>query len=319
MMRPLRKEVCGCCHKNISLGQSITECQKCNWVIHSRCYKKSSFKLVNNTPYCQNCCQLVKVIYNPFQNLDGIRQMDNLDTDGSDKSYNNDITEIIDDLSVISSLLNSCREIQSIVDLNKLLDQNPTSDKTFSTFFQNVDGNKSNFDNFATNIHQIQHKFSIIGLAETNVDPSNKDLYMLDDYTSIYQEIDPIKFKGTGVALYVHDSLNATINANLSQSSSNLESLFVTIHNGSQKLTVGVIYSPPSRDVNQFLVELGLLLGKCPSRNVYIMGDFNIYLHKLDSENSRAFEDSVLSNGLFPLISLCTHAKPDCRETCILL
>ena len=28
-------------------------------------------------------------------------------------------------------------------------------------------------------------------------------------------------------------------------------------------------------------------------------------------------EELILTNGMFPLISLCTHARPECRETCI--
>jgi hypothetical protein len=249
--------------------------------------------------------------------MDGLIKSDNECDNNYDKSYNDDLVDSINDLSVISGLLNSCSENQSINDLNKRLKENSISDKTFSTFFQNIDGNKSNFNDFAVTVYQSSHKFSVIGIAETNVDPANKDLYMLDDYTSYYQDVDPNKSKGTGVALYVHNSINATINKKLSQSSSNLESLFVTIQNGSQTLTVGAVYSPPSRDIDEFIVELGQMLGKCPTRNTYIMGDFNIDLHKLDSQKDRAFEDVVISNGLFPLISLCTHAKPDCRETCI--
>ena len=56
---------------------------------------------------------------------------------------------------------------------------------------------------------RLEHKFSVIGLAETNTDPTNKDLFVLDDYTSFYQDITSAKLKGTGVALYIHNSLNA--------------------------------------------------------------------------------------------------------------
>ena len=50
-------------------------------------------------------------------------------------------------------------------------------------------------------MNELEHKFSVIGLAETNTDPTNKDLFVLDDYTSFYPDINSAKFKRTGVAL----------------------------------------------------------------------------------------------------------------------
>jgi hypothetical protein len=37
----------------------------------------------------------------------------------------------------------------------------------------------------------IEHSFSVIGLAETNLDPSIGELYPLENYKSIYQETKP--------------------------------------------------------------------------------------------------------------------------------
>ncbi|MCP4456444.1 MAG: hypothetical protein GY816_00205, partial [Cytophagales bacterium] len=123
--------------------------------------------------------------------------------------------------------------------------------------------------------------------------------------------------KGTGVALYVHTSINATIIKNISQCSENLESLFIQLQVGSASYTVGVIYNPPSGDDSKFSIELGSILAKCPTKNLQIMGDFNFDLHKLEGVNSQAFEELILQQGIYPLISVCTHAKPGCRETCI--
>ncbi len=97
----------------------------------------------------------------------------------------------------------------------------------------------------------------------------------------------------------------------------NHDTLFIQIQVGSQSYTVGVIYNPPSGDDSKFLIELGNILEKCPTKNLKIMGDFNFDLHKLESLNSQAFEELILQQGIYPLISVCTHAKPGCRETCI--
>ena len=71
---------------------------------------------------------------------------------------------------------------------------------------------------------RLEHTFSAIGLAETNIDPTNKDLFVLDDYTSFYQDINSAKFKGTGVALYIHNPLNASTLHDLCKTTDHFES-----------------------------------------------------------------------------------------------
>ena len=47
------------------------------------------------------------------------------------------------------------------------------------------------------------------------------------------------------------------------------------------------------------------------------MGDFNIDLHNNNSNMVNEFEETVLTAGFTPIISLHTHEKPNCRKTCI--
>ena len=47
------------------------------------------------------------------------------------------------------------------------------------------------------------------------------------------------------------------------------------------------------------------------------MGDFNFDLLKIDDESCRMYEDLILTSIFSPLISTFTHAKPNCRRTCI--
>ena len=58
---------------------------------------------------------------------------------------------------------------------------------TFSLHFLNIHGNNTNCDTFTAISKCISHKFSEIGLAETNTQPDNKNLYEHDNYSSIYQ------------------------------------------------------------------------------------------------------------------------------------
>ena len=89
----------------------------------------------------------------------------------------------------------------------------------FNTYLYNIDGKKSNFDTFISEIVPFDGKFSVIGIAETNINSDRKDLYKIDEYNSFYSDKIPDKSKGTGVAIYVHDSFNSTF---YSQASTNL-------------------------------------------------------------------------------------------------
>ena len=115
--------------------------------------------------------------------------------------------------------------------------------------FQNIDGNKSNFDTLAIELKRYEFEFSIIALAETNKGSEIKDLYQLTNYRSFYQEkFNYNKKKGSGVALYIHNTLYADIFQPASRVTENLESLFVQLTNGDTPIIIGVIYRPPSGD-----------------------------------------------------------------------
>ena len=314
MARLLVREVCGCCKKNINLGQAITECGKCTCIIHRSCFKKSLFQIINNRNYCKNCKDSIEHVYNPFE----ILCRSNSQSEYSDRPYNAEIGDCFEEISAISNLLNGCNRHKTIKEFNNSMQESTSLiNKNFSLLFQNIDGNKTNFDNFAANEKQLGHKFSVIGLAETNVEPTNKDFYPLDEYISFYQETNMSKSKGTGVALYIHNSLNATPVDSLSKSTPHFESLFVTALSGPSKITIGVTYNPPSGEDKQYLDELTDILEKCPKENLYILGDFNFDLLTLNDENSKRFEEIMQSYGLFPLVSKSTHKRSMCRGTCI--
>ena len=318
MVRAILREICEHCKKNINKGQSINECKKCNTIIHTKCVKKSSFELVNDKWYCQNCSIDIVKIYNPFRNLNGNSSgSDTIDNSDSDRHYDVNIEDTLCDLADASSILENCRSLKSIAAVNRHFELKGVTSCSFSTIFQNVDGNRSNFDNFALHINKFEHKFSIIGLAETNTNPENKNLFNLDEYASFYQEIDPTKSKGTGVALYIHNALTAIVENSLSHRSDNLESLFVKVSIGTEEHTVGVVYAPPSGDRSKSISELETIIKSCIPKNLHILGDFNLNLHKIEGETVKRYEDVILTNGLFPLISIPTHAKPGCTPSCI--
>ena len=78
-----------------------------------------------------------------------------------------------EDFTKISEILKNCARYDTINDFNCSNNQTAIKNENFSILYQNVDGKKTNFDTFAFNESQLKHKFSVIGLAETNVEPCN--------------------------------------------------------------------------------------------------------------------------------------------------
>ena len=123
----------------------------------------------------------------------------------------------------------------------------------FSTYFLNIDGNKTNFDRRSAELAVIKHKFSVVALAETNTDECNKDLYKLsNEYTPVYSSKIENKVKGSGVALYVKNGFSFNILNELSSCDKNIETLFIKITNTSAPIVIGVVYRPPSGDIDEF-------------------------------------------------------------------
>ena len=54
-----------------------------------------------------------------------------------------------------------------------------------SLLFNNIDGNATNFDLLTAELSTIEHKFSIIALAETNIDKEHGALYQISGYQPV--------------------------------------------------------------------------------------------------------------------------------------
>ena len=199
----LIKEVCEPCCKPINIGQPLLECETCRTAIHTKCFKAAGFCSTNSMWICKTCSFNITPRYNPFE------QMMNKESDKfyDDDGANDDIT-----LQQISNVLNSCQSYTA-QELNGVIPQLSTANSTtqFSTYFINIDGNASNFDTLLAELNRIKHKFSIIGIAETNTDEPLHNLYNIPGYNSFYQNTLEDKCKGTGVALYVANHLNAEV------------------------------------------------------------------------------------------------------------
>ena len=310
-MIALHKEVCDGCNKSICIGQATLECKKCGKIIHTRCFQTSKFATRNCSYYCGECLPSIQHRYNPFRQESTRETNTNSD---SDRFYNEDISEFTGDLHEAYNILESCASVTS-KEVASLLSE---SKNDFNVYFYNINGNKSNFDTTASELIKFNKKFSVIGFAETNIDSEHKNLYQLDQYNSFYSDKVHGKSKGTGLGLYVHNSFNANVNQDASTTLPCLEAYILKLTKGKESVNVGTIYRPPNSNFADFLVELKKVLKMLPKTTTYLMGDYNLNLLDAESEsNVQAFEELFISEGLFPVISVATHHRPNSNGTCI--
>ena len=220
----------------------------------------------------------------------------------------------------MSQIFETCKS-HSIKDINEVIFNNKFGTEAtkmanmFSTFFLNVDGNFTNFEQFSAELKCINHKFTAIGIAETNTSPNLGATYKIPNYKEYYQDIQDNKKTGTGVALYIHDSINVTVIDEISECSRDIESLFVKSTNTEVQITIGVIYRPNDGNRDIFCDKLDKIFEFLPKENVYILGDYNINL--LCKNIYGKYEDTFMSSGFIPLISTYTHHRPGTNKSCI--
>ena len=322
--RNITREHCGKCTKQIYIGQSAIVCNKCDLIFHSTCL--SDYVIFREKLYCPMCISTHDIIrYNPFYSVDR--------SDGQhDRVYNNDVLDFTDTFDNVYQVLEQCQQYSpidvgkilttksaSIIDNNNFTNTDDSETRQpFSHLFYNLDGNATNFDLFLCDLKGINYDFSIIGLAETNTEQVNKDLYKIDGYTSCYQSTKEGKHKGTGVCLYIHDKYNFTELTDISITTVNAETLFVKLTNVNEPTIVGVVYNPPAGDNNLFRSEFGDILSNLPAdHTVYILGDYNVDLLNERHSDTVEFENIIFPAGFIPLISTHTHHRDNCRKTCI--
>ena len=305
------REVCEFCSKSILIGQTTILCKHCDSIFHARCITPENFEQYRGNSYCRSCILKNEIRrYNPFFSM--------FDDVNPDKFYDDESSELVESVEQQSRILENCKDY-NCKKFNDLMNNDRCSE--FSGLFINIDGNKSNFDKFTTELHRLEHKFSVVALAETNIDSCNKDLYCLsEDYDSVYQSKIEGKKKGSGLGLYINRKYNFTLNDSLSLCNQNIEALFVNITGMEKPIVIGALYRPPNGDIKKFNSELENIfneLNALTTSDCYILGDFNINLHCLTLSPHQKFEELVITSGFTPLISTATHQHPNCAKTCI--
>ena len=273
------REVCGECNKGIFCGQNYVICNKCDLIQHGKCSSKI-FQTFRQNWYCISCLTKYTILrYNPFYDLIN-------NADSSDHFYDSEPEEFVQSLENISNILENSKSFSHSELINEINDKKLLESSILSTYFLNIDGNNTNFEYFVVEINHYKNcNFSIIGLAETNTNPDEKALFDIEGYESVYQQKLDGKSKGSGVALYINEKYNFTVNEKLSFVNENIECLFINLTNLEETVYVGVVYRPPNGNLSEFNAEIKNILSELPSKNVYIMGDYNIDLLKINTKD----------------------------------
>ena len=305
MVNNVTREICSGCCKNIYVHNAIAICQDCSKAMHDKCAMKfMSYNNIDDEWLCAPCMNAKPERYNPFKSYNKFyKHLPNHESDN-------------DDIAHISHILSNCnnfnrQNFKHILEYKEITERNSNS---FSIVFNNIDGNSSNFDKFVAEISSTKTMPTIVALAETNIDECHKNLYNINGYDSVYQSKIHNKKKGSGLGMYILDELQYTVIDEHCVCSRNIECLFVSIINSTgPPIIVGVVYRPPSGNIEMFYKRLEEIFSRLPTRNVFITGDFNIDLHK----NCSKFENVMFGYGYAPSISIATHEKPGCTPSCI--
>ena len=109
-----------------------------------------------------------------------------------------------------------------------------------------------------------------------------------------------------GTALYVNNSFDSFERLDLKVQTDNFESVWVEIKNkNSKNIICGCIYRHPRNDMDDFLMYMEKVLKTCQDENkeLYICGDFNINLLKIESVGSYLkFYNILNTHGILPFI-----------------
>ena len=262
------KNTCEGCQKYILLHNKILSCENCEKIIHAQCaHNRFQYNHLKNTWQCCECMSVETQRYNPYSTI------------SHDKYDPVNLAEF-EDIIEISKILDDC-QIYDTKKFKNFIDS--VNRKNISMLFNNIDGNASNFDSFVSEISRYQYYFSIIGIAETNINEADRDLYRIPGYNSEYNDKIPCKMKGSGIALYIQENFTYSRIDALCKCTPNLESLFVSITNTESSHTIGVMYRPPSGVQSEALEEFDEILRNIPDKNVTLLGDFNFNLFESTS------------------------------------
>ena len=180
-------------------------------------------------------------VFNPFEmNEDEHEILDyEIDLD-PDKCYSNQYSH---------SLIKNCNYFLE-ESFKKHLSYHHISNEAFSMLHLNIRSIPANLPAFQSYLDILDHHFSIIGLTETWLKPSNISAYGIGGYNRV--GITRQNTKGGGIALFISQEIVYSKMTDLCMVTDYLECLFVKVNTNGSSYVVGVVYRPPNTNITLF-------------------------------------------------------------------
>ena len=216
-----------------------------------------------------------------------------------------------DDYNINLSNLDNCK-YYSCQDFDNSLSKN--NKNNVNIFHNNLNGLECKFDQFHNWITSNSTDLDFIAITETSQHKNNtkfKTNVEIAGY-SVYSM--PTSSNKGGVAIYTKNKFNVTERPDLDITNEHYESIWIEIKNNlSKNIIIASIYRHPhniSDIYNNFLEYLDNTLSKLTNENkeIYLCGDFNSDLIKIDEDNNyKFFYELMASYGFTPFILLPTR------------
>lgn len=157
------------------------------------------------------------------------------------------------------------------------------------------------FDQCLNNFHV---KFHVIGLCETRLTDNIVSLYKVKGYSGYFNNKNT---RGGGVAIYLHDSYEASCIPDFTLQLPQIETLSLNITQP-HRFIVCMVYRPPNSNMNDFLESIDNIIASLNALNLkcYFFGDFNINLLSRNDYVTN-FTNLFFSYMYFPVINKPTR------------
>ena len=296
---------CSICNKNCLNNQASIQCDKCDQHCHIKCdgttlEKYKYYQTTNDDPdikwYCLCCTMKYHHKHIPFtlcdtfdlenlNNSDNMKFCDhlpNLENIYETSKYSS--FPLPDDELTLPCNLNS--KYHSVYDFQKL-----KVHKNFNIFHANVNGLESKFDTLHNFLAGALPAMDVIAITETSEDKEKSFIsnISMDGYKLFHTPTNSLK---GGTAMYINEDFDVFERIDIKAQTDRYESVWIEIKNNNSKNVVcGSIYRHPKQktaDFNDFYNYLDSTLKKLDDENkeIYICGDFNIDLLKMNDVHS---------------------------------
>ena len=308
----LQPEKCHVCMKYISFNRHrIINCINCKLAVHENCSNDNS---------CNSCTLfhdnvMSSPTFNPY----------NIDDCDSNKFFDDNSELDTDILETASVILDKCNYVKNEGFIEKVQSNIDTSKYT-SFYFVNIDGMKTNFDEFLVESFNLGFNFDFICFVETNISEEERQLFNINqNYECNILESIFNKRKGSGIAIYHKRELQFTTLKKLTVRNSNFESLGGKLKTDIGFIYILVIYRFQNSNDEQFCDGITKIIESISDKPCLIFGDFNYNCfsygmpHCSTNHNTDNYVNMFISSGFSPLISKGTRfdRKNNKTVTCI--